>query len=180
MLVISTRLFEKLESLAELDAFLPSRAQLAGDMNCGHSTVTQAYSELAASGHIKAETAGPTKKVTILIGPQAGKTIRTMPRPGAAPKHPAEAGAVASSAPRPCCQWCEKLFTRTKDRASYCSKTCADAARSYGPLVTRRQVEARRKHVESQPRGCPTVEAFIAAGGSIYREPAPRWAGAEG
>jgi hypothetical protein len=31
-------------------------------------------------------------------------------------------------------------------------------------------VEARMRHAAEQPRGAATVEAFLAAGGSIYRE----------
>jgi len=40
-----------------------------------------------------------------------------------------------------------------------------------GKGPSQRQVEARLAHLDAQPRGCTTIAEFLAAGGSIYREP---------
>lgn len=70
------------------------------------------------------------------------------------------------------CAWCEG--PNHPDRDSHirlcCSIKCARDWMHHGASVSRRQVEERRAHIASQPKGCATIEAWLAAGGKIYRE----------
>lgn len=178
------RVFGLLAELAVSKQTLPSNFGLREKLGIRSQTLGQCFRQLIADRRINVERnqGAHYRKITILTGDHAGKTTETAqraPKPAAA--KPAAAAVVAPAgqeAPRPCCQWCEHEFTRARGRETYCSRSCADAARSYGPLVTKRQIEARRAHVASQPRGCATVEELLQRGGSIYTEPAPRWAGA--
>lgn len=66
------------------------------------------------------------------------------------------------------CDWCGRPLRGARLR--FCSAACRDiwVVNGGGPSLA--QVEARRAHVEAQPKGCVSVAEFIAKGGVIYRE----------
>lgn len=72
------------------------------------------------------------------------------------------------------CAWCGKGHTRlSRNKVDYtlcCTKICYKLYAEHGFGPSRLLIEARRAHVASQPKGCRTVEEFIAAGGRIYQE----------
>ena len=67
------------------------------------------------------------------------------------------------------CAWCGKPLRG--QRTVFCSHGCKMQWTLTGRGPSLAQVEARLDHAASQPRGhYETVEAFLAAGGKIYRE----------
>lgn len=103
------------------------------------------YAELRGRG---------TRRVTILVGPQAGKTVGGDLPTEHQPLH---------------CKWCGKAMHKTYD-GNTCSAKHHRLWVSSG-YNSQEIVEQRATHVARQPKGCATVEEFLAAGGTIYREP---------
>ncbi len=69
------------------------------------------------------------------------------------------------------CQWCGEKFHRSHDRRSFCSKSCGKHYSRHG-CKSRAEVEAvDLKNRPPQPKGCATVEEFLAAGGYVFRMP---------
>ena len=72
------------------------------------------------------------------------------------------------------CAWCGKGHTRlARNRIGYtkcCNKVCDKQYAMHGHGPSRVLIDMRRAHVASQPKGCKTIEEFLAAGGVIYQE----------
>lgn len=72
------------------------------------------------------------------------------------------------------CAWCGKGHTRVgrnkQDYTACCTKICDKKFAEHGFGASRLLIDARRAHVASQPKGCKTVEEFLAAGGTVYKE----------
>jgi hypothetical protein len=66
------------------------------------------------------------------------------------------------------CAWCGGPVGNK--RHSNCSPVCREQWRQHGHGPSQRQIERRMAHIDASPRGCETIEQWIAAGGSIYRE----------
>lgn len=75
---------------------------------------------------------------------------------------------------RVACAWCGKGHTRLglnkQEYTACCTKICDRLFADHGFGPSRMLIEARRRHVALQPKGCKTVEEFLAAGGKVYRE----------
>jgi hypothetical protein len=75
------------------------------------------------------------------------------------------------------CAWCEKPHSKrsafTHGMALCCSPKCAKARMFFGKHLTLAKYEARMAHLKEQPKGCATIEEWLAAGGIIYRETRP-------
>ena len=67
-----------------------------------------------------------------------------------------------------CCAWCGDRLPSAKRRRFCCSAACAEQWELAGKGPSRAQVTARLQHLDQQPRGYETIEAFLAAGGQIY------------
>jgi len=66
------------------------------------------------------------------------------------------------------CAWCGAPL-RQRHRVVCDNGYCGDEWERHGRGPSAAIVEHRRAHVERQPRGCATMEQFIAAGGVVYR-----------
>jgi len=66
------------------------------------------------------------------------------------------------------CGWCQTELRSV--RQSFCSIECRAEWTSAGKGPSLKQVVARLTHADGQPRGHTTIDSFLAAGGSIYRE----------
>lgn len=73
------------------------------------------------------------------------------------------------------CAWCGKhheRLSRAGEPATCCSKQCLQEWEKHGWGASKAQIAERRAHIAKQPRGCKTVEEFLAAGGTILKEAA--------
>ncbi len=73
------------------------------------------------------------------------------------------------------CAWCITPLRNIaqkaqRDARSYCSHGCATAHFRNGYIGTKALVEARRARAGKGPKGCRTIEEWLARGGTIYRE----------
>jgi hypothetical protein len=73
-----------------------------------------------------------------------------------------------SDHPSSTCAWCGGTLKAA--RRLCCSPECHDAWSATGRNASRRQIQRRLEHLAEQPEGCETIEAFLAAGGTVYRE----------
>lgn len=178
------RMFPVLVQLAVDGLPLPDSGALGRLAGMRPSTALLTIHQLAHAGRIRIERAEAKHKRVILIceGEHAGK--RTATSEQAMRSLMAQArGAVdephqrrRGSAGQPCL-WCEKpLPLKATAWASYCSNNCAKTHGRHGFGANRRLIEQRVAHIAQQPKGCATVDEFIAAGGSVYTEPLVRHA----
>lgn len=76
------------------------------------------------------------------------------------------------TAQRVACAYCGTLFHRQHDRSSCCSRRCRQRWVEVG-FRSRADVEAvHPRNRRPQPKGCPDVASFLAAGGYVFRLPA--------
>lgn len=66
------------------------------------------------------------------------------------------------------CAWCGNPVRNR--RHTNCSPACREQWRQHGHGPSQRQIERRMEHIDRQPIGHATVEQFLKAGGTIYRE----------
>lgn len=75
---------------------------------------------------------------------------------------------IAKGTPK--CSWCGDDLVNAQN--SCCSHECAKAYIASGCGPTKAEVERRLQRLnEPRPKGCTSVEEWLAAGGAIYREP---------
>lgn len=123
------------------------------------------------------------RQVTILVGPNAGKATAPLEAcpDFCAQWHKPHLHTVTTkrklrqvlardlkSRTKPTCAWCGGKLRGGYETRSCCSTDCTRLWTRHG-FASKKQVEQRR-HRPPGPKGCTSVEQWLAAGGTIYRE----------
>lgn len=76
-----------------------------------------------------------------------------------------------ATAPKTRCDYCGEPFHASAARVSFCSRACSMNYFKYGGKSKEAVAAVHPLNRAPQPKGCATVEAFLAAGGYVFRMP---------
>lgn len=179
------RLFAAISEFAAQGLPLPDEGAIAQSTGLNRSGISSNYNRLRKAGFIRMERGQAQKDIVVVIlqGEHAGK--KTAPRPvivkpkkEAKPQKPRTILRPYVPGPPPAegekvCKWCEGPVGKkphSKNVTDCCSVRCAMEWAAVLWSGSRRQIHERMAHIEHQPKGCATVEEFLARGGQVYRE----------
>lgn len=150
---------------------MPSEKAGAALLGCGRATFRGGIHSLVMAGAISSCGRGQNRVLTILTGDAAGRALRAQPSLQK-PFQPTPKPSAATTGPAPLCVWCGGRITSKTNKLSRncCSISCSRDWMRHGSGPNKAQVEARTAHLAAQPKGCDSVEQFLASGGTVYRE----------
>lgn len=182
------RLFEVLVDSALKGERCPPLTILDEEHKISRNTCERSFAALVGAGLISVEWLnGKFRQISILMGPYRGAKTAGFRRldPNAQMVIRPRRGMVDHRAVKPTfrpedlvaksdplCEWCGEPFKHNPScTAACCSDHCSHELKLHA-YASKAKVEARRARLaEPKPKGCATIEEWLAAGGTVYREP---------